>query len=108
MADSDRIALGVAGLRPGVVLPDEISGKSKTIVRVCLVIGHRCIDPRQAGLTGLVVAQQQFKPLLVIALWFLKRNAVVRMIGQTHAEAVGLHTFVRLAFLTWTRGIDER
>ena len=90
----DRIAFGVAGFGVVVILPDEVGRKSGPVVGVGLSVGHRRIDPRHLVESGLAVAEEQFVERFVVADRFFKWDAILRMIGQTHAEAVGLDAAV--------------
>ena len=101
-------ALLVRGFRPVVVLPDKVGGEPQAIVGVRLAVGHGGIDPRHAALAGFVIAQQQFIPLFVVALGLVERDAILGMIGQAHAKAVGLDPPVSRALFAGTLRIQKR
>ena len=82
MLGDDLFAFGVRGFRVVVILADEIGGEAEAVVGVRLAVRHAGIDPRGTTFAGFVVSEKQLIPEFVVTFRFVKRDAVVQMIGK--------------------------
>ena len=73
------------------------------LLRVGLAVGNRVELLERLAPAGVEDAQEQLVLLRVVAVGLRERDAVVGMVGQAHAVAVGLHPLVACAVLAGRR-----
>ena len=104
----DLAAALVGGLGIVVVQPDVVGAERTVVVAVGLAVGDRVELVERLAPAGVEDAQQQLVLRRIVAVGLRERDAVVGMIGQAEAVAVGLHSPVALAVFAGSCRADPR
>src|SRR5262245_5869462 len=104
----DLAATFISRLGVIVVVADVVGAERPVIVGVGLAVRNAVELLEGLAPTGVEDSHQQFVLLRVVAGGPGKRNPVVGVIGQAHAEAVSLHLVVALAVFARRRRANTR
>ena len=104
----DGGAGGVVAIGVVVVHPDVIGGESAVVVGIGLAVGHVLVVAPDVAPSLLDVAEVEFVAEGVVAFGFGEGNAVGGVVGEAHAEAVGLDAVVAGAFGAGVAALDAR
>src|SRR5690606_21598815 len=91
-----------------VVVADVVGAERPVVVGVGLLIGDGVELGKHLTPAGVEDPQQQFILLGIVALGPRERHAVLRLVGEAHAEAIRLNPAVGAAVLARRFGTDPR
>ena len=108
MLANDLATALVTGFWIVVVEANVVGAEGTMIVGVGLVIRNRIKLLKTLAPPCIKDSQSQLILTCVIAVRLRERNAIAIVVGQAHAEAIGLDSFVRCAELSWWICADAR
>ena len=100
------VAGGVVSLRIVEVLADEVGANGEVVIGIRFAVRHPDRVPGNARVAGFDIAQGQFEPSFIVVGRLFPIAAVLRHIGRTHAEVIGLELAVAALVFANVTGID--
>src|SRR5690606_37929178 len=96
----DLFTAFITGFWVIVIHPDKIGTEGAMVIRICFSVRYRIKLTKSFPPARRENPSQQLVVFRVIMIGFRKRHTIIRMVTETHPEAIRLYTMIALSIRT--------